>query len=466
MKETFGAREALDRVPYTWDFGFLLCNSNVWKAASKAIEDPSEEKPERYDAFFVEDVWDRLCKLESGPAKGVARTSRAQTGRKKSPVSWYDFLKASKIVAEFQAYHSSRPATAFDLTMLTPESFSCLVLEMWASESLQSMKRHEKKNSLAADRRLRIIENTGQKKWETRSEAKSLLDALKDEQELTLEQILEERRTQKIVKGYSLELYKVWLLLLEVLNFSDLVDSSSHLNFEFKSRDVFFQAVSARHWYSTASKFVDSLTPEQLESSWLPVRLPGHFSVRADWFLAVAGGSRSSRLADHALDLLSSKRANITRLQEGIGLPTRTLSGHDSHLRTRLICALDQQKPLANVEYEALRRIGALDPQSTSMDKPEEFYWFWRSGIAAYNRHSRIWYKWLNRTLLWWNSWRQRYGSNWTRGFALYKLIDDIEFGREDPAVLRDKNLESWATFHELRNILIDELADVTISSV
>ena len=34
-----------------------------------------------------------------------------------------EFLAASKVVAEFQAYRTSTPATAFDFTMLSPESF-------------------------------------------------------------------------------------------------------------------------------------------------------------------------------------------------------------------------------------------------------------------------------------------------------------------------------------------------------
>jgi len=226
-------------------------------------------------------------------------------------------------------------------------------------------------------------------------------------------------------------------------------------------------SVSARHWYKTASSFLDSLTPEQVEHAWTPVRLPGHFSVRGDWFLAVAGGSRSSRLADHALDLLSSQRANVTRLQEGIGLPTRRLfnkSEEGSHLRTRLISA-EQGKVLKNIEYDALRRIGAQNGEPG-------FFWLWRSGIGAYNRHSRIWHKWLNRALLWWHSWHQLHNSNWTNGFAVYDLLHKIEFS-PDPKVRADSQakfnelgLDSWKEFGELRNILISELEQVSIATL
>jgi hypothetical protein len=345
---------------------------------------------------------------------------------------------------------------------------------MWTSEVYDFLNKHYNGQS---DRRegdpetgaKELVHRMAKRRWYWSKEdipPMTLLDALRRERGDSLETILEARTEGKEHKGFSLELYKVWLLLIESLNFGELVDSSSHLNFEFKSRDVSPQAVSARHWYNTASKFIDSLTPQQLEDNWIPVRLPGHFSVRADWFLAVAGGSRSSRLADHALDLLSSQRSNITRLQEGIGLPTRRLfDGKMSHLRTRLISAPQKGKPLANVEYDALRQIGA--GKSAERD---EFFWLWRSGIWAYNRHSRIWHKWLNRTLLQWHSWRQRYGSNWKPGFEVYRLLTEAEFGNQAIRAdslqqLKALNLDSWKQFDELRDILIAELEQVSIST-
>jgi KaiC/GvpD/RAD55 family RecA-like ATPase len=444
-------REAqyVDRVPFTWDFGFLLCNGYAWEGAIGASDDDG----------LVKQVWGEL----------------QQTNKPGSqpPIDWCRFLKASKFVAEFQSYKTSNPATALDFTMLTPESFSCLILEMWASEVYSSLRKYEQNSQGEAqkifkERKKRLIDTVAKKGWSTGGVgARTLLDALKDESRKSLGTILRERKENQAIHGYSLELYKVWLLLIESINFSELVDSSSHLNFEFKSRDVGTRAVSARHWYKTASKFIDSLTPEQLEYNWVPTRLPGHFSVRADWFLAVAGGSRSSRLGDHALDLLSSHRANVTRLQEGIGLPPRRLFDCSSHeddnkgpsLRTRLI-SLPEDGPLTNVKYEDLLRIGASKDAAS-----DEFYWLWRSGIAGYNRHSRIWHKWLNRTLLWWNSWQQRYGSSWTGGFKVYDDLTSIEFTGADPGKMEDKHLESWDRFGDLRDILIAELEQVSISS-
>jgi hypothetical protein len=86
----------------------------------------------------------------------------------------------------------------------------------------------------------------------------------------------------------------------------------------------------------------------------------------------------------------------------------------------------------------------------------------WRSGIAAYNRHSRIWHKWLNRTVLWWNALHRRYGSTWTDGFSLYKQIEQMEFENAQHDL---GDIKSWDKFSELRKILINELTEVTVPS-
>jgi hypothetical protein len=156
----------------------------------------------------------------------------------------------------------------------------------------------------------------------------------------------------------------------------------------------------------------------------------------------------------------------VTRLQEGIGLPTRILSNTNkpSSLRTRLIAAPEKGQPLTNVEYDLLRRIGAGDKVAK-----EEFYWLWRSGIWAYNRHSRVWHKWLNRALLWWHAWHQRHESNWKSGFQIYDRLTETEFGESGKARNGYRELEkldSWNEFDKLRDILIEELEQVSVSTV
>lgn len=104
--------------------------------------------------------------------------------------------------------------------------------------------------------------------------------------------------------------------------------------------------------------------------------------------------------------LVKEKGRDLTEIIDVRTKPTRRLfddSLTESHLRIRLISA-EQGDVLKNIEYDDLRRIGA------QTDEPD-FMWLWRSGIGAYNRHSRIWHKWLNRALIWWHSWHKLHNS-------------------------------------------------------
>ncbi len=142
------------------------------------------------------------------------------------------------------------------------------------------------------------------------------------------------------------------------------------------------------------------------------VGLPGHFSARGDWFLAVAQGSRSARLGERAIDILSSRCGNISRLQAGIGLPVRTTIGPKStptheqqrlEYRTNLPYAGDdrQEQP---IPYYELRKLGACDT-SDRYGRVGNFFWFWRSTIQSYDLHARIWQKWWCAALKPWRSW-------------------------------------------------------------
>jgi hypothetical protein len=136
-----------------------------------------------------------------------------------------------------------------------------------------------------------------------------------------------------LVKNYQDELFRTFLLLSEVLEFSKLVDATHVFDFQIRGGDP--SAVAARHWYKTASAFEEEYSPAD---PVIPLRLPGNFSTRGDWFLAIPACSRSRRLGEHAMDLLNSRRANFTRLQLGLGLPVRDLidKRQNNSVRTKL----------------------------------------------------------------------------------------------------------------------------------
>jgi len=205
------------------------------------------------------------------------------------------------------------------------------------------------------------------------------------------------------VENYPLELFRVWLLLGEALPASQFeIDG-----LDFRWRPAYSSAVAARHWFSTACQTIQEQTPQD---PLLPVGLPGRYITRGDWFLACAKGSRSPRLGAWAQDLLSSRRANFTRMQAGLGLPTRDILQREqkADYRTPLSVYTDTGERQEPVYYEQLRALGAgglgteIDPYPEGR---QEMRWLWRSAMPDYDRHSRIWHKWLCRMIFNWGDW-------------------------------------------------------------
>lgn len=423
----------IDRIPFTWDFGFLLCRERCWTDAKS--EPLTSGLAEGY--LCVEHVWNALKKIRRDiPVHPHARYSSMSA---RDPNSWRTFLEATQIVAKVRGSKTTSFVPSFDLSLLTPESFSCLILEMWASEVL--------KNTNTFLKPLR------QRNWK-RADGGSLLTWLGGADykacgiEPSCEAWLNSNGKQRPA-GWWIELYKVWLLLAEVLDLPKFVEPGQSLKFTTREPEV--GSVAVRHWYKTAAAQSDSFDPSD---PLLPCRLPGNFSVRGDWFLAVRRGSLSDRLADQALDLLSSRRANMTRLQMGLGLPTRVpkselkAGAFEPHklMRVKLFkCGTQGERERAT--YQDLLDIGA--------PKREKFYWLWRSQIQDYDRHARVWHQWLGRTLLFWNRMRQDLGQKWRNGFEVYDLID-----RQDIAGL--KRLESLHRFATRCDFLVSELRDAT----
>src|SRR5207253_6051294 len=124
--------------------------------------------------------------------------------------------------------------------------------------------------------------------------------------------------------------FRAWLLLGDFITQARF--PSENLRFTLPPQSNRPRAAAARHWYSTASiayrKLGTGIAADSPSGggSLIPTRLPGRFSVRGDWDLAIAKGSLSTRLGERALDLLSSRRAQIERLRNGLGLPTRDVT--------------------------------------------------------------------------------------------------------------------------------------------
>jgi KaiC/GvpD/RAD55 family RecA-like ATPase len=458
-KDEKAGTDAVDRVPFMWDFGFLLCRARLWEESkaelsflresvkSKWGREKFEEKWQEEEFKSVWDVWEKLPKATKGKAEGGERPS------------WRVFLEACYQLAKEQTYSRSNPVRAFDLHISAPQALSCLLLEVWASEIYRK-----------EQNRARLKEQVAERRWEQRQQSEGLIQWLED---------------------YKLELFKAWLLLIEVLDMEELALAVKEGSLRMREPDP--SSVATRHWYKTAGQVSKDFS---IDDPVVPVGLPGHFSVRGDWFLTVAGGSRSERLADRAMDLLSSRRANYTRLKQGLGLPTRLLVF--DQLRTCLV-TLDYGSPLDNdaesptaeaevpagekrpkrprresrVLYENLIKIGGplkSDAESASEKKaepksPQDFHWFWRSGLANYHRHARVLQDWLSQMILWWGRMRYVERDSWKNGFKRYDEIvahensgDEIKGYLEKP----DEELEAWTKFKDRCEHLLEELKQAT----
>ncbi|MCX6594271.1 MAG: hypothetical protein NTZ56_22380 [Acidobacteria bacterium] len=395
----------VDRIPFVWDFGFLLCDRDAWSASFDRDVHVWRGDGE---PLTVKTVWDRLPKAFAQAPELSDEQMAPPVTEEGGRATWREFLGAAKVVSD-----AKEGAVPFDLAAISGESLSCLVLEVWFSELwhylgrvLESAERDRGSEGKARVKRYQtlreLVQSVSTKSWgPDRS-----------------------RGLSYAVKHYSFHLYRAWLLLAETLQMDMLVDPAEP--FQSRSRMDDARAVASRHWYKTACAREGGL------GDAVAVGLPGRFSVRGDWYLAVANNSRSMRLGDRACDLLSSQRANFDRLQLGLGLPTRDIGQSTalSHQIRTALRAATFRGPVGNVIYGDLVALGATNKG----DHQDEFFWLWRSQLNDYDRDARVWNKWLIRTAIAWHqlrTFRPKYP--WVGGFTIYDTLDHYAIEPSNP---------------------------------
>jgi len=131
----------------------------------------------------------------------------------------------------------------------------------------------------------------------------------------------------------------------------------------------------------------------------IPARLPGHATTRGDWFLTVGRESRSRRLGERAIDLICRRRSNLDRLRAGVGLPVRKLIREDWDAKGSVKKYDQVLTAMAHYSKDGRRRMvrysELLQLGSRGDNKP--FQWLWRSRLAEYHQHDRVWERWLGR---------------------------------------------------------------------
>jgi hypothetical protein len=200
-----------------------------------------------------------------------------------------------------------------------------------------------------------------------------------------------------------------------------------------------FLAVAVRHWYSTSVRSAH----EDQAPGYVPIRLPGRYTTRGDWFMAVARGSQSLRVAYDALDVLCSSRGNFDRLQRGIGLPVRKMP-QESHIRTAL-ATISGSSGFPSMTYANLRSLGEDD---------YDFKWLFRSRIKNYHFHSAVFRKWCFRVLTKLVVRRSAWSSGWINTFEAY-----------DGVVGHSTQQRLWDEFKEFHESDVESLVALLIDA-
>lgn len=425
--------QSVDRVPFLWDFGFMLCHREAWESAGsqhlhiaganyrQIVATSPEWKPS------VNDIWQSFKKIPGlgvKPGEKAIPATLAHLGVNESSLStrsWRLFMEAAVSTASHHTLSSTDASPAFDLAVRGGESLSCLILEIWASEVYRKFERdtgwaHALKDAYFA-------------RFTRRSWAPALTRGL-----IGLIAEPETRGSLKIIYGkalasgrlpelarHSLDFFKALLLIGEAMSPASFVKPKNP--HEMEPRPVSSEAIAARHWYGTACEFFENCPTAD---RFVPVRLPGHFSVRGDWFLAVAKGSHSSLLADRALDLLSSRRGNFDRLRLGLGLPVREVDPNTGlNPRTRLTGKFENGRK-DWIRYRDLKNLGADGPPA------DDFYWLWRSSLGDYDAQDRVFQQGIVVLINWWNNLKSSRGTDWKTGFHLYDAIDKYQAVTEE----------------------------------
>jgi KaiC/GvpD/RAD55 family RecA-like ATPase len=481
----------VDRVPFMWDFGFLLCSKDQWDRASGCklqITDGSG----RTRRPSVAEVFSKL-RFPSQIERHMTFIKISSSG---TTVSWREFLEACKLVGEKEGALAQKTCRVFDVSSTSPESLTCLMLEVWLSEVFSDLMKFEK---LPKGRCPKLDE--AMREWckKTRRDLSSVSSKIYDTQVSTKPRLQEWLQVNPLdvhkipaavsarkraygvnspgngfwskeekgvverfclvqgVGGYSIQLYQAWLLLLEVLDFSSFLDTSPIERSAARKHDD--GAVAVRHWYKTAcdttgAKLTGATASKEHWSTKVPIRLPGHFSARGDWFLATAKGSRSVRLAEQAIDLLSSRRGNRTRLLLGLGLPVRDIvPGKEiGKIRTGLTISTSGEKFF--LSYENILEMGGTFFSEAGVGlggADEDFFWLFRTGLQNYDKQSVAVSRWLQKMFAWTVQLRFKEAHNWDGGFRAY---DDLTRG----STKITESYQSWGDFFEYLKVFQADL--------
>jgi KaiC/GvpD/RAD55 family RecA-like ATPase len=521
-----------DRVPFMWDFGFVMVPVGPWKQAAKR----------EVKCDFIKDFvpkWYKPSATAPDPNVNAILDKLRKEKDQRTVVPWRLFLGACKEVADQSRQDRAIDPIPFDFASSSAETVASLFLEIWFSEIALALPKSKGPDQVgnwnkwllrlsskvyqplkaleARDYSLAALLNPSHRdevkrlgsvfrefrrdyidkamKWnaarglnqqavESPEQEKK---AVADWEEATVRakgpKGRKDREQRELcirkLPAVALSLYKTWLLLLDVFDFASLLDPNSV--FEIKQPKVPSRySMAVRHDYRTACDHqAHTAEGETLPDGQYALAMPGLFSTRGDAFLATAQASRSRILASHAIDLLCSRRANLRRMQMGMGLPVRDVLKKEAcrNMRTALRAvtrdesnfgnskadAERSQETLMEVTYGELCGLGGegIDPpqkgvplRSFPSGSPDKWKsrWLFPNAVPEYDRVSRVFQKWLSRLCQWTVLYQARHTVGWAGGFVGYDALSEYRFA---PLVTYD----SFEYFADLCDYLVAELA-------
>jgi hypothetical protein len=357
----------IDRVPFTWDFGFLL----------------------------VEDIFKERAEL-----KEILHVDKEDRRYATSQYSWESFLAACEECAITASTSLGEALVPFRLGADFPETMDSVVLEMLFSDLLS-------KGLLEG---MLDLLSGGQMNRKSVESNVFLQDGL-----ISLLRVRESGDESEM--KLSREARKALMRLVRRLA-KAMLPRRGHKLLDPKDCKS-LRYIAARHWYKTAASETNpDLGGNSSGRRYTVYSLPGSFSTRGDWYLGIAKGSRSIRLGELAIDALTDIEQNVKRLRLGIGLPVRDIFSRNETQYGRHSVATGIQEWDKNGIRRALQLEEFFERtagQTWVADKnvvtpplpcdglknpnPKEVWWLWRSALGGYDWQAEPFRSWLRDTV-------------------------------------------------------------------
>lgn len=165
---------------------------------------------------------------------------------------------------------------------------------------------------------------------------------------------------------------------------------------------------AGRYWYGSACRATQVYNSGHFE----PMRIPGKYSTRGDWYVGYLASSRSYYLGDLALQTLKTDRSSSRRMECGVGLPFSELDDWPTGLTHE------------NVSRKRAVKLGELKlfAPNYPVEKNRPCT-LWRESLTNYSAESRVFRSLVKEAIEAFRQIRKYDPAKWYSGVATYEAI-------------------------------------------